>query len=1018
MQINILATSENQSTFFFSNRVDRLFDLLKENLFPPGSSPFSKRLIVIPSQAMENWIRLRLASDPEIQIACGFEVLFLRQAVESLSTPSFSLDPLQLTLKIEQKIYEKIESRLPLWEPLSRYLRGKKGRHISLSNHLATLFTRYGVYGGRACSKWEKNPENWQQALWQEIAKEWKYPLKTYQETLEIKSDLQVHLFCFSHIAAIDLSFFQKISNQVPVFFYQLSPCQEFWSDLPSERGAFAINELYLEERHPLLANLGKVGKQMARLIEESEVMTVEEYEEPEGKTQLERLQGDLLYLSPSDEVLEDDSIQVHNATTPLREIEILHNLLLAALQQEDMEPKDIIVMAPDITLYAPFIRAIFNGVIDYQIMDMPLQANNAQLEGLFLILNLEKERWSAPSVFRVLKHPLFKSRRLWSEEDLLNIHTWIRQSGIRWGFNAQHKGHLLNLRHCEKGAEEEGSTWEEGFGRLLEGLALTDGMNLTEAELLGDVAASLYGLRADLKELYLATCSPLLDWTCWLKKLMEEHFAFSDEREALFLKLDKFANAGTVERTYCFETVELLLRQWLSQESATIRSHSLQTVRFCSLLPMRAIPAKIICLIGMNHETFPRKDKLQSLDLLKNCEEGDYYPTRTDFDRYLFLEALLSARQKLILIYQGRNALDHAIQPPSILISEILPYVHKTQQIIHPARSYDPSYFDGTKASLFNFSRRDAAMAKSLSTTKGKLPSLFTITPSPPPLPEGTITIDLVDLIRCLRDPLKHYLKMSCGVVFREEKEMLAEENFTLSPLQLAKSRKILLTQPLTETIRQEENFPLGPFGKLAARQLEKESASLEGMFGATFAFIAHQKTAQLDEKGVWRLPAPIIELSSKLTVYLTGRLEGILPNVLCALEKKNWRGALKIWPQFLLLSASKLPNDFTAMSVLFVRTGEKKNRFFENPEPFLHTLIEYYFWSMHTPSPLYPDWILPFLKNDPIALEKALESKLYDPVLKWALREREPFHSGEMIDRWHMWAKRLYQELNDAWL
>lgn len=1024
---NVLECSEekfNQGILFFSNRVERLFNRLKENLFSPGSSPFAKRLLVIPSQAIGNWIRLSLAADPATQIAGGFQTLFLRQAVEKLSSiSSFPMDLLQLTFKIENALQQNMITQTdhPLWQPLIRYLKGSEKRLVSLARHLAPLFARYGVYGKAACAKWEKTPLNWQEALWQQIALEWDYPIRAFHSSREpvLDKDLTVHLFCFSHIAPLDFAFFQKVAAERPVFFYQLSPCQEFWSDLPTERGAYALDELYLDNRHPLLTNLGKVGKQMARLIEESDWQAIEDYEEPIGNTQLERLQQDLLFLQNTEDVLEDDSLQVHSATTPLREIEIIHNILLSIVEKEKIEPKDIMVMAPDITVYAPYIRSVFRDILDYQIMDMPLMAINGELEGLLLLLDLEMKRWSAPSVYSVLKHPLFREKQRWSEEDALQIHGWIRASGIRWGFNAKHRDALLAKRHCQRGIAQEGSTWEEGIGRLLESLAI-GGIGLTEGKLLGEMAAALYSIQRFLADFYGSLTLPMHAWIARLKQLVENYFACSEERQVLFSRLDAFANAAPAERLYPFQTVELLLRNWISQESATVRSHSLQAVRFCSLLPMRAIPAKVICLIGMNHDAFPRRDQLQSLDLLKTCD-SDYYPGRTDFDRYLFLEALLSARRKLIVTYQGRNPLDHSIQPPSILISQILPFVAKKQQVVHPARSYDPRYFDGSNSQLVNFSQKDKEMAECLTPLDKKLPSLFTLSSSAAPLPEGHVVIEVTDLVRCLSDPLKHYLKKACGVALQDEKELLAEENFSLSPLQLARSRTRLLTHSLEEAIQKEECFPFGVFGELAFKQLVKESEfldqSLKGARGEAFDLITHQKESVLDKKGVWRMPACHISLSSKLTISITGRLNGVFSEGLLAMEKFRWRGALKIWPLFLILRASRLPEGFKAEKVIFARSGEAKERFFDDPEPFLKELVEYYFQSMHVPSPLYPDWIAAFLQNDAATLEKALSGRIYDPGLNWALREREPFDCVQMIEKWGPWAKRLYGALEDAW-
>ena len=77
--------------------------------------------------------------------------------------------------------------------------------------------------------------------------------------------------------------------------------------------------------------------------------------------------------------------------------------------------------------------------------------------------------------------------------------------------------------------------------------------------------------------------------------------------------------------------------------------------VTFCAMLPMRSIPFKVICIIGLNENTFPRQKSSLEFDLMaKHPVKGDR--NNRDSDRYLFLETLISAKERLILSYVGQS--------------------------------------------------------------------------------------------------------------------------------------------------------------------------------------------------------------------------------------------------------------------------------------------------------------------------------------------------------------------------
>ncbi|MBI3901244.1 MAG: exodeoxyribonuclease V subunit gamma, partial [Chlamydiia bacterium] len=324
--------------------------------------------------------------------------------------------------------------------------------------------------------------------------------------------------------------------------------------------------------------------------------------------------------------------------------------------------------------------------------------------------------------------------------------------------------------------------------------------------------------------------------WVEWLIYLCDTYFAATEEYAPLNEELRNFSRAALHFPTclYTQEAMEFFLKEYLGCRHLTLNRHLCQAVRFCSMLPMRAIPAKVIYLLGMNHEAFPRKEELHALDLLKGIS-GCYSPSRVDFDRYLFLETVLSAREKWIVSYLGRNPYDLTEQPPSSVVSELLSYVSEKVISVHPSHEF--SHVQITPRAF------------SIHSPKSFVP------------PIGHFRIETRSLRRLARSPLAHYLHAHQLSFFSEEFPE-EEEPFTLSPLQKALFRKEALYKGVEEAQRRGERrgaFPLGALGSIARGQVHKELSALPTQILST------------------RILKPIqMEITPHLTVEITGAIEG----------------------------------------------------------------------------------------------------------------------------------------------
>lgn len=914
---------------------------------------------------MQRWIHEQLASS--FSISCGFRATFLNKGLgllcEKLFYPQkerFLPSQFELFLRLEQEISHALSSSDPLWQPLISYVQGKEMRRIALAQHLTKLFERYGIYANGVSLEWERKPSNWQEALWAKIYQDWDYPQRILHALCpksEPPKNLSVHLFCFSHLSPLHFRFFCQVSKEVPVYIYQLSPCQEFWSDLPPD--------------HPsLLGSLGKVGREMAKTIEASETDVETAYLLFGGQTQLKRLQRSLLTLQEFGESQEDDSLQVYSALTPHQEIENLHRFLHSLFSQGDIEPKDVIVMAPQITQYAPYIHAVFHQV-PFQITDLPMQGKDPLVSGFLSLLELEKRRWSVPAVLELIRNPLFRKKQGFSEEECEQISKWVQKTGICWAVEGAHRENLLKKEYCQKPNLEERATWMEGFGHLIEELAYSREQSLisfSQAEFLGTLIHLIQKLYADLKELDMP--KSLCAWTLYLRKLIEDYFVLEDP-DILLSAIEKIEKAAShfATNNYHFSLIYSLLKEALAQESETLNRHLVQAVRFCSMLPMRAIPAKVICVLGMNHDAFPRKEELKSLDLLKQYSKTDYAPSRIDFDRYVFLEALLSAREKFLVSYVGKDPHDLTELMPSSVVAELLAYIPKNQVKMHTG--YDLSQITIRPYSSFAIK-----------------------VPLQPTLPKGEIHIDVTELARLVRSPLRHYLYFHELKILEEEFHQ-PEEPFTLTPLKKAILRKEALQAGYESALRKGERegaFPLGLLGELAQQQL-KEAVDL------------------FPKDGLERVELKPLEVrvNSSLNVILTGILDGVFAEGLCIPEKFSLKNAVRVWPHFLLLNAS----DASKRTLFFAASQERKLVFFENPHPFLMRLIEHFFYAKETPYYFIPDWIEPILKKDP---HKLSQTPVYDSLLQWQLRGKKVDEEA-LIAAYYPLLNQLYQEMIDAW-
>lgn len=941
---------------YYSNRQEILFDRLKENLVADRSL-FSKRVLITPSLAIEKWIRLRLAE--ELSVATGIETLSLDQALVrfgNLSIPS----EIALFCRIEKILNTELSAH----PQLASYLNGCDKRLAPLCQHLVRLFRSYWLYGKK------RNPGSgeWQEILWDKCHS--LFP--SLPHVFHTEQTGSIHLFSFTHLSPFHFTFFERLGKKTPLFFYHLSPCQEFWSEMGKE-------EEFAEGGHPLLGAWGKLGRGFAAWVEEKAIPTEEAYELPMERNALSSIQRSMLTLE-QEEICDDPSIEIHIHATAHREIEGLHDRIVKWIDERGIKPSEINVMAPDLSRYLPFIETHFGKTIGYRIDEVKKREGAHTL--LLLLFELEKNRWKAPAVLEVLTHPLLLKKLRWKENACQQMEKWVEESGIRWGYDSQHLSRLLFSASISDGR----ATWKEGCNALLAGLA-TGKTPLTEAEFLGEWVSFIHALYAALETFYDGKKRKWAEWNTCIKNLLER---VTEEAEIQSL-FSLFEEAGRVdpEREVCFSLVYPLLVDEAQKERESIHPHHLEAVCFSSLLPSRFTPAKAVVLLGIDHSSFPRQERASSLDLLKK-EKNPYIPSKGDFDRSLFLEGLLSAREVFLVSTVSKNPQDGTLLPLSSPLATLTPFLNEKNIIVHPDLPISALTAEKTEAPPF----------------------IQVVKPEPFQCPNGSYVIDIQEFEQALRRPLHPYFKNRLGLFLREEKEVKEEEEFALSSLQLAKMRREGLKSSLEhvfDAFEQERKRPLGTFHALAEKRVCHEVETLRTTLNE-FSLKKEEIETLRFSFDASSLP-PLRLVSDGYQIDFVGRIDGVVPQGLFLFEKEGWEGALRHLPSFLLLHLHR-PCD----TLYFGRSGKKKERFFDTPKPLLERLVGYYFFMQNHPSFLFPHWIASLLSGDEKGLSKAMEEECYDREYAFAFRKEMP-KPEEVIAKWQETASHLYQGVKDGW-
>lgn len=1020
------------------NDLGILADALGDELFSVCSLPFEKRIVVVPNTGYKDFLFQRFAVHPRLQMAAGVQVLPLNQAVmeilDSISTPSCGKripSFLELTLAIESILHDFVQSKQEDLESASllAYLGSaeKRGKRIStLSDELARLFERYGLHGKNFLPLWLAG-QGWQQSIWMRVFSEdspWAYPLKFLAEVKPDSFQGKIALFGFSYLSSAHLHFFCS----VPATVFHFSPCALFWEDLSSDKERVSASRFfkkrggkerirdeldgYMKQSHPLLGNWGKIGREMLKSLDSFLLDEKEVYEEIGGGHLLCRLKQSLLTLDESEDFIADESLQLHSATSKLREVEIMRDALETMLQShqargEPILPREILVLSPDISGYAPYIQMVFaKSPFAYSIEGMPLYSVSETVKGFFQLIELPQENYQLDAVLKLLRCSSFIERHDFSFDEVNQLRKWFKQAEIREA--------LINGPN----------SWEQGLDRLLYGLAMTpnDACGLgvwpvgciphSEIDLFSKFLELFSCLKEDLS--CLTTYQSAQEWVELFLRIADKYFVIEWEREPFFQELKSLAlSCGHLkEKLWSFESISRILQHLSQMPKGKISSSRLDKISFVPLSQGNVRVASLIWCLGMDEASFPRNDVHSSLCEMRRFKK-DYIPLKMDEDRSLFLEMLTKAENYLIFSYQRIHAEDGKNQGPSLLIDELDQYLVKRGsasgivKIDHPAFPFDSSYFS-SDSKVKKWSEEDYLASKA-HYFPHMHPLPFFTSKASVELSAEEIVIDIRQLKKLARNPLQFYFNETLKIYLKDAEDE-EETEFLISPLQKSMLRKKALSSSIGQILQKsgaQGKLPRGLFQEAAANEMEEEMqdllSELKG-FGVhpDEIFSVRLSTSSKEEE-------LIITLSDSRRVHIVGELEDLTPKGLLAHIQGDLKSLVRVWPLYLIYRCLKGENRL----LLLTKKGKEVEIAIEDPHLALASYIEYFLLSKQQPSPLMPEWAKALLEGSEEDLSAAMSKETKDVYTNYLKRRHGLFDPKEAFSLWSLSLKRTFSPL-----
>lgn len=1044
-----------------SNRVEKLAMALAHVVRRPLRDALARECIVVQGPGMERWLSSQLCTQLGVWANPWFP--FPRAMVE------LALDAGLGEIPVEQRVYRpetlalliaralEGDLRDPAFAEVARYVQrdttsvGK----LALSSLLATTYDQYLVYRPDQVLAWEGGSEqHFQAKLWRKLtlgmpSSHIARRMDAFARSLAQGGTLdhgaaplpeRISLFGVSTLPPAFLHVLTQLSEHLDVHLFLLTPSPQYWGDFDRRlaRG---------QGVRSLLSSLGRVSREFVDLLLEVpfEEPFPELFELQTPNTLLGHLQSDLANLTDREPEArgeagalqvstEDRSLSVHVCHSPVRELEVLRDALRARFEADKtLEPHDVVVLAPDIERYAPAIEAVFaqreheaRDHIPYRIADRRAAQASAVLDAFVALLDLVSSRLALSEVLDFLHRGPVRERFDLAEAELELIAEWLVEAGARWGVDASHRTRF------DQPAYDQNS-FRFALDRLFVGYAAAsheqrnvlgvlpypdvEGEQAVLLGRFGRFAETLFGVvEAGFAARTIAGWSAF--WLETLPRLLSDKGELGHEHHGLRTQLAALATDATAtgyDNEITLDAFRLMLVARFERGRANL-GFLTTGVTFCEHVPMRAIPFRVVAMVGMDDEAFPRRAKRPSFDLIAEKRRAGDHDVRDD-DRQLFLEALLSARDAVLITYVGRSAKDDSERPASVLVDQLmrvvdrhfvvsdqsaslfLPFEHKraSEQLtkVHALHRFDPRYF-GASGDFSSYDETAASAARALlSTRTERQPFVKTAFPA-----STQAKVSVEQLVQFFRAPQRAFVRERLRVRLPQESEQIPDREPTaLDALARFQLHDRLLTGLASKDrddrlrmLTQEGRLPPGTTGLVLFDDLERTVQNMR---------------AQLD------VGSPLADLAMEASIsgtLLHGKLTGLYERARVELTAAaaSDKHKLSTWIRHLALCVADSPVKHSILVARADAGGKRKVSTFRfgpvrHAEELLASLLGLYMLGLQMP--------LPLLKGESSAYAKSLlAGDDHHKAMERALAERA--RPNRVIDSAEKYIRQVWQD------
>jgi exodeoxyribonuclease V gamma subunit len=864
-----------------AERADVLAQALAELLADVPADPFATEVVAVPTRGIERWLTQRLStrlgSRPGsadgvcANIDFPFPGVLIGGSLALASGIAPERDPWQ-PARLVWSLIAVVEEALdePWLEPLARHLiDGREQRYARLS-HVARLFDEYAVRRPAMIEAWargesggvdERSASGWQPELWRRLREALGVP--SLAERLApacaaladdpglVPLPPRLALFGLTRLPPSHLQVLRALGEGRDVHLMLLHPSPVMWGRDRAHnrlldswgRDVHGLQRLVLgsgeDRHHPLPALAAR-----ATLLEGMQA-DIHDDIQPPGPPLRPGQVDERMVLTAADR-----SIRIHACHGRARQVEVLREAILHRLADDPtLEPRDVIVMCPDIESFAPLIEAAFGGrvadersgsepvpgeppLLRVRLADRSLRRTTPILSVVARLLELAASRVTASEVLDLADSAPVRARFGFDDDELAQIREWVAGAHIHWGLDAQR-------RAAFKLTEVDAGTWAVGLRRLMLGVAVdaeagvafggvlpAAAIQSSEIELAGRFTEFVDRLDTALRAL--SDPQPLASWAAALTAAADALTATPTHESWQRHQLDAILSeivaeegagqrAGTTTlsiKLFLGELRELLGHRLEGRPTrANFRSGHLT---FCTLVPMRSVPHRLVCLLGLDDGAFPRQSPRDGDNLLlASPQPGDRDP-RTE-DRQLLLDALMAAQQALIITYSGNDERTNAPLPPAVPVGELLDAIDATAQlpgdgdrrarelivVRHPLQPFDPRNFTAQNSEParaaggpWSFDRSALAGARALNAPRHVAEPFL---PGPLPAAGGDRVVTLEELVSFVQRPVRAFLRQRLGISIQREEDELEDA----MPIELDGLARWAVGQRLLDAVR-----------------------------------------------------------------------------------------------------------------------------------------------------------------------------------------------------------------------